>query len=712
MIASTSCDLGTQESGPKQVHIPKYPLSQFGDQQRAFNKSWFEEFTWLEYSVAKNSTFCYACRVYGKQNIRTNKDALASASGFSNWKRAKQSYREHAKCGFHMSSMSCWQSFKSTKKQGDVIEQLKIASAAEIAERRQYLHRIVAVTSFLGKQGIPFRGHDEQESSENPGNFIECMTLLKQFDPFLQTYTPPSNTTYLSHFSQNEMITSISQEITENIIKQVKNSKMYSVMADEARDRHTEKLAVCVRFVTEEGVRECFLGLQTLQGFDAQSITDAIEEMLQSHNLGDLMCVAQTYDGASVMSGAVGGVQARFRERHPEAVYVHCYAHELNLVLCYTCKAIPEAAALFDLLENVYTFFTNSLVNHNKFVEIQKQLGLKTSELVQLSTTRWACQVRSVNNILNNLPAILTCLSTINTPVALGIRSKLCRPKTLYMLVTFSKLLSITEGLHRYLQGQSLDLGKAVQHKTAVHQTLQELRTDAAAEELFKTSMGLCEANDIQLHSAPRQKQRRLDEFVVESACGSVSNPTTSDDFKRQLFYPCLDRMVEELTRRFSDVGEELMSGIQACNPTSQSFFSEEALRPLATHYKINLEPAELLVARNFIQRRMEKEAVPDTITVFKLLDQDMYPTLKAVIQVALTIPVSSCTCERSFSVLRRLHTWLRSTMGQDRLNDLAVMSIEKGNLNAITPDNVIDRFAQLKPRRHSLMLPPVLPQK
>ncbi len=164
-----------------------------------------------------------------------------------------ESFREHEKCALHTFTMTCWQSFKSTKTQGDGIEQLKMASAAEISERRQYLHRIVAVTTVLGKQGIPFRGHDEQESNQNQGNFIECMKLLKQFDPFLQKYTPPFHTTYLSHFSQNEMINSISQEITEDIIKHMKISKMYSVMADEARDRRTEQLAVCVRFVTQEG---------------------------------------------------------------------------------------------------------------------------------------------------------------------------------------------------------------------------------------------------------------------------------------------------------------------------------------------------------------------------------------------------------------------------------------------------------------------------
>lgn len=93
--------------------------------------------------------------------------------------------------------------------------------------------------------------------------------------------------------------------------------------------------------------------------------------------------------------------------------------------------------------------------------------------------------------------------------------------------------------------------------------------------------------------------------------------------------------MVEELTHRCSGVGEELISGIQACNPTTETFLSEEALKSLAAHFRIQLKPEELLV----------------------------FPSLKAVFQVALTIPVSSC--ERSFSAWRRLPTWLRSTMGQ-----------------------------------------------
>ena len=93
-------------------------------------------------------------------------------------------------------------------------------------------------------------------------------------------------------------------------------------------------------------------------------------------------------------------------------------------------------------------------------------------------------------------------------------------------------------------------------------------------------------------------------------------------------------------------------------------------------------------------------------LSVFKLLDAEMFQTLKSVFQVALTVPVSSCSCERSFSALRQLHTWLRRTMCQDRIHHLALMSIERGLLDELDHDKAIDTFAQLSNRRHSLIRP------
>lgn len=62
----------------------------------------------------------------------------------------------------------------------------------------------------------------------------------------------------------------------------------------------------------EGTVKERFLALTEMTNFDATSITAAIENQLVEKGIDQLKCVAQTYDGAAVMGGAAGGVQAHF----------------------------------------------------------------------------------------------------------------------------------------------------------------------------------------------------------------------------------------------------------------------------------------------------------------------------------------------------------------------------------------------------------------
>jgi len=62
------------------------------------------------------------------------------------------------------------------------------------------------------------------------------------------------------------------------------------------------------------------------------------------------------------------------------------------------------------------------------------------------------------------------------------------------------------------------------------------------------------------------------------------------------------------------------------------------------------------------------------------------------------TLPVSVATAERSFSTLRRLKTWTRCTMEEERLSGLALMHVHKDI--DISSDDVIDRFAKLYANR------------
>jgi hypothetical protein len=78
----------------------------------------------------------------------------------------------------------------------------------------------------------------------------------------------------------------------------------------------------------------------------------------------------------------------------------------------------------------------------------------------------------------------------------------------------------------------------------------------------------------------------------------------------------------------------------------------------------------------------------------------DCYPNISIAYRILLTMSVTVASAERSFSKLKLLKTYLRSSMSQERLNGLAILCIEKNMLEHIDVDAIIGDFASRNARR------------
>ena len=63
---------------------------------------------------------------------------------------------------------------------------------------------------------------------------------------------------------------------------------------------------------------------------------------------------------------------------------------------------------------------------------------------------------------------------------------------------------------------------------------------------------------------------------------------------------------------------------------------------------------------------------------VQKVVNLNEFPNLFKTLKLAASIPISSASCERSFSAMRRIKNWLRTTMTQDRFSNLSLLYIER----------------------------------
>eukprot|EP00102_Acyrthosiphon_pisum_P018828 XP_016656038.1 PREDICTED: uncharacterized protein LOC107882336 [Acyrthosiphon pisum] len=104
---------------------------------------------------------------------------------------------------------------------------------------------------------------------------------------------------------------------------------------------------------------------------------------------------------------------------------------------------------------------------------------------------------------------------------------------------------------------------------------------------------------------------------------------------------------------------------------------------------------AEMIVAKNVIIQTYStsKELITDNLKL--ILQENVYPNLFHLYKVAITLPISSSTCERSFSAMRRIKTWLRTSMLQDRFTQVSILYIEKNDTKNINKDIILKQFAE-----------------
>ncbi|ESN95644.1 hypothetical protein HELRODRAFT_86572 [Helobdella robusta] len=90
-------------------------------------------------------------------------------------------------------------------------------------------------------------------------------------------------------------------------------------------------------------------------------------------------------------------------------------------------------------------------------------------------------------------------------------------------------------------------------------------------------------------------------------------------------------------------------------------------------------------------------------IEALALCNSNLYPTIHSLLSILCTMPVSVATAERSFSTLRRLKTWMRSKMNEERLTGLAIMNIHRDI--ELDIEDIITRFGQKKCRKTTFVL-------
>jgi len=448
------------------------------------------------------------------------------------------------------------------------------ARERERQTNREILTRLIDLTVYLARQGLAFRGDNESNSTNNRGNFLELVNLFSRYDSVLKMHTEHigrvnvtkkrPQVSLLSNRSQNDLITALGTYIRREIQREIQEAEMYSILLDETTDvSHKEQVSFVVRYLHQWQIKERFIEVCNIETTTGQELENTVVFLLQKNGLDLKNMYGQGYDGAANMSGMYKGLQARIRTLNEKALYVHCKAHCLNLVLVEASKLNKHFVTFFNLVEKLYAFCSGSSKRHAALVRLQQSLHPEGHivELKRLSDTRWACREQALKALQRNLEAILMLLNEIceRSPPDLVLgdaniyKNAINFAFILCMDIT-TPAFQVTALASNALQEESLDHSTAYKLIDGVIHTIKALKSEEKFAEIFQGASEKAEALNIPLPTVvPRQERKRKVPVCFQHSTTAVSYEIDSVEsyYRKNVYYTFIDTLTAELNRRF-----------------------------------------------------------------------------------------------------------------------------------------------------------------
>ncbi|XP_060882145.1 zinc finger MYM-type protein 1-like [Metopolophium dirhodum] len=525
-------------------------------------------------------------------------------------------------------------------------------------------------------QGLPLFFNTPKTFTSYQPNDTKLSSVSNNESPPTTQFSPQqdnlSNFHCLSNDIQNDLINSIKNVIITKIKNEIKDADFLAVITDETTDiTKRSQLTTVFRYVNDKGVQERFIGFSDVSADrSAKSLADHFFSILPEYICDENKLVAQTYDGAAVMSGSHNGLQTLIKQKYKNAMYIHCYAHKLDLVLKQSVSHIKECKIFFTNLNGFAVFFSNSTKRINELDLIVKK------RFPTIAPTRWNYNSRLINIMVEHKKEINQLMQSIvenadkwdgeSIICARGFCLTLEDFDFNFNLIIFGKILPLARYLFDVLQKKVFDISYCTQKINEFKKQLNEYRQ--------KFNLVWNEVNDLEKNKIIPSRNKR---------CRMVQ---VSEDRKinyKRLFYEIIDTILVKIDERFSEVYNLKFMGLLDFEKFShyKDNFPQDKFSSLKQTYGQYFEFPKLKSELSIIYSSDQFHQTH----IYKLLEYlretdltTVLPQVTKLCALILTIPATSASAERSFSALKRIKTYLRNNQTQNRLSNLSLLSIEK----------------------------------
>lgn len=156
-------------------------------------------------SCKLNKMFCFPCMLFSDSN------SVWSRTGFTDINNLVNSAKKHVQTEKHIRSCLLMHDFGNSRIELFLSNSYE-AHNRKVDHNRELMKRFIDTVILLGKQELPFRGHNERSGLDNRGNYIETLLYLRKYDTVMDTHLEMCST------STNPIFSGLSSEIQNDLI--------------------------------------------------------------------------------------------------------------------------------------------------------------------------------------------------------------------------------------------------------------------------------------------------------------------------------------------------------------------------------------------------------------------------------------------------------------------------------------------------------------
>ena len=235
---------------------------------------------------------------------------------------------------------------------------------------------------------------------------------------------------------------------------------------------------------------------------------------------------------------------------------------------------------------------------------------------------------------------------------------------------------SITDKLSKAVQTKSICAFEATEYASVTLKCLEEELSEDRLNCLWEDLM----SKKTKFGEPVLPRKRRAPTRLDQNSSNSYYDESPKEMYRR-IYYEIADKLKGEIERRYSSPAFALYTNVELIlrKAATGESIPPEVLSEVFEHFGDDLQRDELTTELGMLKNAMVGAAYSIDNMKEKIRKyQELFPQISRLLQLLLVMPATSATSERSFSSLRHIKTYLRTTMRQDRLNHLMMLYIHK----------------------------------